>query len=128
MKQFWNSINKFYLANCSLVCVIFLSIVSMFIAQFRVEKLQDEITRTETNIIAYEDKIQLLEVEWVYLTRPQRLRKLASLYLKDNSYTLASQIKGEGKLAKYYLVNFRKSQTEQVALNQGSRKVKQVSF
>ncbi len=127
MKELWNSINKFYFANCALVAVFFLSIVFMFVAQFKVEMLQDEITRTEAEIIAYEDKIQLLEVEWVYLTRPERLRNLASLYLKDNSYTLASQIKASDKLEKYYLVNFKKSENEQLALNAALKEQNQIA-
>ena len=44
----------------------------MFMVQFKVEDLQDEIAKTETDIVAFQDKIQLLEVEWVYLTRPER--------------------------------------------------------
>jgi hypothetical protein len=61
------------------------------------------------------------------LTRPERLRNLASLYLKDNSYTLASQIKGSDKLEKYYLVNFKKSENEQLALNAALKEQNQIA-
>ncbi len=111
-------IDKFYLANLSLISAIFLSIIVMFAVQFRVEGLQDEISKTENDIVAYRDKIQLLEVEWVYLTRPERLRSLAAHYLQDNGYALASQIKGADKLESYYLANYQKVEAQEVAENE----------
>jgi len=89
----------------------------MFMVQFKVEDLQDEIAKTETDIVAFQDKIQLLEVEWVYLTRPERLRTLAAQYLQDNGYALASQIKDVDKLEKYYLVNYQKIEPHEAAIN-----------
>ena len=78
MKEFWQSLHKFYFANLLLVASVIFSIIFTLLVQFRVEGLQDDMVKTENEIIAYEDEIQLLEVEWVYLTRPERLRTLAS--------------------------------------------------
>ena len=100
MKELWQSLNKFYFANCALVASVVLSILLMFVVQFKVEALQDGVLKTENEIAAYEDEIQLLEVEWVYLTRPERLRILASRYLQNNGYALASQIKDEENISK----------------------------
>ncbi|MBU6338618.1 MAG: hypothetical protein KGQ36_01400 [Rickettsiales bacterium] len=127
MKELWDSLDKFYLANCSMIAAVFFSVIFMFTVQFKVEALQDDISRAESDIIAYEDKINLLEVEWVYLTRPERLRNLAAIYLKDNGYTLSSQIKETDKLEKYYAAVYQKSENEVVADtdNQGAS---QVSF
>ena len=122
MKELWQHTNKFYLANISLVAAVILSIVLMCAVQFKVESLQDEVLKTEGEIVAFEDEIQLLEVEWVYLTRPERLRTLASRFLQDNSYALASQIKDTSQLEQYYLVNYKKLEEEQVAM------AEQVSF
>lgn len=127
MKELWDSINKFYFYNITLAVAVACSIIFMFTVQFKVEALQDEIAKAESDIIDYEDKINLLEVEWVYLTRPERLRNLASVYLKDNGYTLASQIKDADKLEKYYLAVYSKAESE-VALNNGHKDVNQVSF
>ena len=84
MKELWASINKFYFFNIAVLTAVTLSILLMFGVQFRVEALQDEMLKAEGEISAYEDNIQLLEVEWVYLTRPERLRVLSANYLKDN--------------------------------------------
>lgn len=92
----------------------------MFVVQFEVEFLQEEMLRTENEIAIFEDEIQLLEVEWVYLTRPERLRMLASRYLQNNGYALASQIKNEEKLEQYYSANYQKSEAQEVASNQVS--------
>lgn len=126
MKKFWQSLNKFYFTNFVFAfCVIF-SIIMTFVVEGYVEALQDDMVKTESEISAYEDEIQLLEVEWVYLTRPDRLRSLAARYLKDNGYALASQIKDEEKMEKYYFTNYQKFESKQVAVNEQA--VSSISF
>lgn len=115
LKQFWNSLNKFYFFNMVAVASVVASIVIAFSIQFKVEALQDKMADTQAQIAAYKDQISLLEVEWTYLTRPERLRTLASRYLKDNGYTLASQVKDSNSMEKYYLANYEKG--EQMAMN-----------
>lgn len=122
MKEFWQSLNKFYFTNCSIAAALVLSISLMFFVQFSTEALQEEMVKTEGEISAFEDEIQLLEVEWVYLTRPERLRILAARHLQNNGYALASQIKEEGKLEQYYTANYRKVES-QVAVNEESKSI-----
>lgn len=102
MKDFWHKLNKFYFFNFALVASLIFTIVLMFSVQFYVENLQDKIAKTEDEIATLEDEIQVLEVQWVYLTRPARLRELSALYLQDNGYALASQIKNEEQLQQYH--------------------------
>jgi hypothetical protein len=106
MKEIWGSLNKFYFANFTIVFAIIFSIIFMFFVQFKVEKLQDVIAQNRVNISDYEDQIRLLEVEWVYLTRPERLRQISTRFLKNNGYALASQIKGEDEIEKFYNANY----------------------
>jgi hypothetical protein len=106
MKEIWGSLNKFYFANFAIVFAIIFSIIFMFFVQFKVEKLQDEIAQNRINISDYEDQIRLLEVEWVYLTRPERLRQISTRFLKNNGYALASQIKGEEEIERFYNANY----------------------
>ena len=88
------------------VLSILFSIIFMFYVQFKVEKLQDIIAQNRVNISDYEDQIRLLEVEWVYLTRPERLRQISTRFLKNNGYALASQIKGEEEIERFYNANY----------------------
>jgi hypothetical protein len=106
MKEIWSSLNKFYFANFMAVLSILFSIIFMFYVQFKVEKLQDIIAQNRVNISDYEDQIRLLEVEWVYLTRPERLRQISTRFLKNNGYALASQIKGEEEIERFYNANY----------------------
>ncbi len=126
MRELWQSLNKVYFTNCSLVFALIFSIVLTFLIEFKVEALQDEIAKTESEIATYQDEIQLLEVEWTYLTRPSRLRALAAQYLQDNGYALAAQIKDVNQLEKYYLVSYKKNQADLVA--QDDSESNQVSF
>lgn len=112
IKDFWKDLNKFYFCNTMLITATLASIVIAFVVQFKVESLQDKMVETQAQIAFYRDQISLLEVEWTYQTRPERLRDLASRYLKDNGYTLASQIKGSDAMEKYYLANYSKRQSE----------------
>lgn len=95
-----------YLINSSLMTMVFLVIILMNIMQFQVESLQDEVIKTKNEISSFEDEIRILEVEWVYLTRPERLRNIANRYLKNNDYALASQIKDNDEFEKLYNANY----------------------
>jgi len=128
MKEFWQSLNKFYFTNVMVGVALIFSIIFMFFVQFKVEALQDDIIKIENEIAVYEDEIQLLEVEWVYLTRPERLRDLAARYLQNNGYALASQIKAEDQLAQYHLVNYQKMESQLAANNDSQAVVNSVSF
>jgi len=119
---------KFYLTNSALISGIILSIILMFVVQFKVESLQDEIANAENEIASYQDQIQFLEVEWVYLTRPERLRTLATNYLQNNGYALASQIKNVDDLEKYYLATYEKTEVDKLALHDESKEAPTISF
>ena len=121
IKEFWQSLNKFYFCNAMLVVSALASIILAFTIQFKVENLQDKMVETQAQISFYKDQISLLEVEWTYQTRPERLRDLSSRYLKDNGYTLASQIKNNDTMEKYYLASFQKG--VDVASNKASNTI-----
>ena len=116
MKEILQKVNKLYLANGVLFTIVIASILLMFVVQFKVENLLNKVNKIENEIANYEDDIQLLEVEWVYLTRPDRLRKLSAQYLQNNNYALASQIKDMENLERYYLVNYKKVQKDNLEI------------
>ncbi len=86
------SISKSYLLNLIIIFGLFMSILAMLVVQFMVDDLQDRISSAKAEIVEYEDQMRLLEVQWVFLTRPERLRQLSETYLKDNGYVLVSQV------------------------------------
>lgn len=107
MKEIWDSMNRYYFVNFSVIFMVILSIFVMFFIQFNVEKLQENIAQSRVQINDFEDQIRLLEVEWVYLTRPERLRQISSKFLKNNGYALSSQIKGEDELNEIYSADYK---------------------
>jgi hypothetical protein len=110
MKEFWKSLNRIYFLNLVIIGSLLLSIFTMFFVQYKVESIQDDIYKTKNEISSLEDEIRLLEVEWVYLTRPERLRILVAKYLKNNGYALASQIKTVEQLEKLYQANYQQEE------------------
>lgn len=101
---------KILLAN-----FLVLSVIMLFTIQFKVSELNQELERVESEIISYEEEIKILDIEWVYLTRPERLRILAKKYLKDSDYLEVSQIKSVSKLEPYYLAKYKKVQEHNYA-------------
>jgi hypothetical protein len=119
MKSFFTNLNdqtKYYLINTSLVLIVLLSMGLMFFTQFNVEALQNKADGIETKISTFEDEIRVLEVEWVYLTRPQRLRMLSTRYIKSNSYIASNQIKDTNQLQKYYTASLEERQQKDLAM------------
>lgn len=107
MKDFWQNLNKVYFLNSLVIGLLLISIFTLYFVQYQVENLQDDIAKTKNEISSLEDEIRLLEVEWVYLTRPERLRTLVAKYLKNNGYALASQIKSVEELEKFLPASYQ---------------------
>lgn len=92
-----------------------LSIVGLFTVQFQVDELNQGLQRVESEIASYEEEIKILDIEWVYLTRPERLRKLAATYLENSDYIDVSQIKNYQQLKPYFSAKYNKSQEKTYA-------------
>ena len=98
-----------YLFNSISAAAVLCAVFAMFFVQFKVEKLNKNIQKHDAKIANLQDDIKVLEVEWVYLTRPERLRMLSKRYLKDNIGIAANQVKNRPLLANYYAQNLAKS-------------------
>jgi|GEM_PF-2092212 len=85
-------IYRLHLFHFGLVFTLLFSVCLAFYMQFKFDGLQEQILSSKNQIVEYQDQIRLLEVEWVYLTRPERLRQLTEKFLQDNQYMLASQV------------------------------------
>lgn len=111
-----NTVTGFYLSNAIIAFIVLFSIYLMFYVQFKVNDLQEKVSEVDSKIVAYEDEIKVLGVEWVYLTRPERLRILSEKYLVNNDYIASNQIKNIDKLEPYYLSNLEKYESKQLAM------------
>lgn len=116
MKNFLNKFNFLYIFNTLVILAVIMSGITMFLVQFKVESLQSSISKTKKEIIAYKDNIKMLDIEWAYLTRPERLRKLSKKYLENNDYITASQIKNKVELKEVYFANYKKKYSSQMAM------------
>lgn len=112
----FNTQKKRYLFNTSLVGAVLFSMGLMFFVQFHVDNLQDKVSEIDTKISAADDEIRVMEVEWVYLTRPERLRILSSKYNQDSRYIASNQIKDTIQLERYYTSSLEKAQEKSVAM------------
>jgi hypothetical protein len=85
-------IHRLHLFHGCLFFTVVFSVCLAFYMQFKYDNLQEQIAFGKNEIAEYQDQIRLLEIEWVYLTRPERLRQLTEKFLQDNQYMLASQV------------------------------------
>lgn len=121
MIDFWkfenlNDTMKRYVVNSALIVMVLFSIMIMFFAQFKVDNLQDQVKKVDAEISALDDEIRVLDVEWVYLTRPERIRALSDRYLQNNGYIASNQVKNKTTLQEFYTANLAKH-GEDVAMN-----------
>ena len=88
----FNELYKIYIFNFLLFLTILAVICSMFFVQFKTNNLQARLYNINEKIDYLKDEVQILKIEWVYLTRPERLRILSDKYLENKDINL-SQIK-----------------------------------
>jgi len=114
-----NTATAYYVSNITMALLVIMTICLMFYIQFKVDNIQDIVNEVDTKIVAYEDEIGVLEVEWVYLTRPERLRILSQKYLgNNNDYIASNQVKDVAKLEKYSLSKLEEYENKQLAMSQ----------
>ena len=63
------------------LCVSALAIGAVYESERRYDAAEDEALRVEREIAATRREIHVLDVEWSYLTRPDRLEQLATDHL-----------------------------------------------
>lgn len=85
----FNKLYKIYIFNFLLCLMIITAICSMFFVQFKSSNLQTRLDKINEEIGYLKDEVKILEIEWVYLTRPERLRILANQYLENKNINLS---------------------------------------
>lgn len=66
--------------------------VALFHVAFQVERLETELSNLNRTILSEQEALEVLEAEWAYLNRPDRISRLADKYLPELSEAEASQI------------------------------------
>jgi hypothetical protein len=111
-----NNIRRYI--NLSLIIILFASIFALFYVKFKFEDYEEKLTLVNEEISEHENKLNLLGVELVYLSRPKRLIEISQKYLKNTDHVDIVQIKDYKILRKYYLTNLDNYHKNKIALNE----------
>ena len=74
------------------IALLALSIFALFQVKYKVQDLRRDLAEIERQIAADKQSIHVLQAEWAYLNRPERLKRLADQYL-DLRYVSVAQVK-----------------------------------
>ncbi|MEQ9489258.1 MAG: hypothetical protein RIM72_09740 [Alphaproteobacteria bacterium] len=66
--------------------------IALFHVAFRVERLETKLSSLNTSILSEKEALEVLEAEWAYLNRPDRISRLSEKYLPDLVEADATQI------------------------------------
>ena len=53
----------------------------LFHVKYQVQKLEDQLTKLNRDIVREQDQIHVLKAEWTYLNRPERIEELSKKFL-----------------------------------------------
>lgn len=68
--------------NTVVCCLCFaVAAYALYMVKFSVQNLQHELAATQTQLAQEKESLHLLNAEWAYLNRPERLRRLADAHL-----------------------------------------------
>lgn len=70
----------FRMANWVLICSLLGASTMLYHTSYHVQELEQQIRQIESKQAHEQERLQVLEAEWAYLTTPDRLQKLAREY------------------------------------------------
>ncbi|MDF1722673.1 MAG: hypothetical protein P1U65_18530 [Minwuia sp.] len=74
------------------------AIIAVYESERRYDAAEVEARKVEREIAATRREVHVLNVEWSYLTRPERLQELAEMYLPLEPASAARMIGSDGDL------------------------------
>lgn len=80
-----------------LVTVMVMGALAVYEVKYEVRDIKQDVRELENNIAREKESIHVLEAEWAYLTRPERLSRLSEKYLELGPVQ-AIQIRDEASL------------------------------
>lgn len=79
------------------VCALVAGALAVYEVKYEVRDIKQDVHALETKIAEEKEAIHVLDAEWAYLTRPERLRRLSEKYLSLGPVQ-ATQIRDEASL------------------------------
>jgi len=68
--------------NTMICCACFaIAAYALYMVKFSVQNLQREVATAQTQLAQEKESLHLLNAEWAYLNRPERLRRLSDAHL-----------------------------------------------
>lgn len=61
--------------------LIVVSALGVYLVKYQVQSMQEELVKLENNLREERESLHVLEAEWAYLNRPERLQELADRHL-----------------------------------------------
>lgn len=71
------------------LCVVFVAVLGLYKVKYEVHEIKNQVASLENKLAEESQAVHVLEAEWSYLTRPDRVRSLANQYLKLEPITAA---------------------------------------
>lgn len=78
-----------------------LIIVGMFQVKYKVQSLKKDLLEINRQLASNYEETHILKAEWAYLNDPERIKKLADIYL-DMGYTKVAQLKDNSEIKVVY--------------------------
>ena len=72
--------NNHFVSIIAMVC-LGVAAVGVYFVKYIVEDVQREVAKLETQVASEDESLHLLNAEWAYLNRPERLHELADKHL-----------------------------------------------
>ena len=64
------------------ILLLVLGAFGLYMVKYKVQDLKKEVALTEKNLVEEKKNLHVAKAEWAFLTRPERIRRLAGKYLK----------------------------------------------
>jgi cell division protein FtsL len=80
------------------ICVFAVTALTLYDLKYNVRSVQKETERLEQELIDEKRRLATLEVEWVYVSRPERIKALANRHLQLEPINTTQMIQAENSV------------------------------
>jgi len=74
------------------LAVVFVAVLGLYKVKYKVHEVKSQVAGLESQLALESQAVHVLEAEWSYLTRPERVRELANQHLKLEPITAAQMM------------------------------------